>query len=83
MYVSVIHTISDPDRFWSAAEEGELPQGVTLHSSFPNPDGSKAVCLWEGDSVDAVKEVIEGSVGEVSSNEYFTVNADKAQGLPA
>jgi hypothetical protein len=82
MYVSVIHTISDPQRFWSAAEGGELPEGVALHSSFPNPDGSKAACLWEGDSVDAVKDVIESTVGEVSSNDYFEVDAEKAQGLP-
>jgi hypothetical protein len=82
MYVSVIHTISDPTRFWSAAEESELPGGVALHTTFPNPDGSKAVCLWEADSVDSVKDVIESTVGEVSSNEYFAVDAEKAQGLP-
>jgi hypothetical protein len=83
MYVSVVHTISDPERFWSAAESGELPRGVTLHSSYPNSDGSRAACLWEADSVEAVKEVIEGTVGEVSSNEYFEVQAERAQGLPS
>jgi hypothetical protein len=83
MYVSVIHTISNPDRFWSAAESSEPPEGVRLHSALPNEDGSKAVCLWEADSVDSVKEVIESTVGEVSSNEYFAVHAEKAQGLPA
>jgi hypothetical protein len=84
MYVSVVHTISDPQRFWSAADEGAegLPAGVTLHSAFPNPDGSRAVCLWQGDSVDAVKEVVEGTVGEVSDNDYFEVDAARAQGLP-
>lgn len=82
MYVSVIHTINDPSQFWSTAESAEFPEGVSLHSSLPNGDGSKAVCLWEADSVDAVKETVESTVGDVSSNEYFEVDAGRAQGLP-
>jgi hypothetical protein len=80
--VSVIHTISDPQSFWSAVEESDIPDGVSVRQVVPNGDGSKAVCLWEADSVDAVKGVVEGSVGDASSNEYFEVDASKAQGLP-
>ena len=82
MHVAVIHQISDPEKFWAAADESELPEGVTLHSALPNNDGSRAVCLWEADSVDAVSQLVEESAGDVSSNEYFEVNADNAQGLP-
>ena len=83
MYVSVIHTISEPDPFWAAAEAGlDTPEGVTLHSSYPNGDGSKAVCLWEGPSADAVRDFVDGAAGSYASNEYFEVNAERAQGLP-
>ena len=82
MHVAVIHSISDPQRFWSAAEESELPEGVTLHSALPNEDGSRAVCLWEADSVDAVEKTVNETVGDVSDNEFFAVNAENAQGLP-
>jgi hypothetical protein len=83
MYVTVIHTIQDTQKFWGAAEESTLPQGVTLHSVFPNEDGSRAVCLWEADSQEAVEKVVEGTVGDVSSNEFYAVNPQNAQGLPS
>jgi hypothetical protein len=82
MHVVVIHSISDPERFWATAEESELPEGINLHSALPNEDGSRAVCLWEADSVDAVKQTVNDTVGDVSDNEFFGVNAENAQGLP-
>jgi hypothetical protein len=83
MYVTVIHTIHDPEAFWGRTEAAENPpEGIALHSVFPNADGSRAVCLWEADSTEAVKNLIEDTVGDVSSNDYFDVNADNAQGLP-
>jgi hypothetical protein len=32
--------------------------------------------------VDAVRQTVEDTVGDVSSNEFFEVNASNAQGLP-
>jgi hypothetical protein len=81
-HVVAIHSISDPDKFWSRASESELPEGVTIHSALPNDDGSRAVCLWEADSVDTVRRLVEDTQGDVSSNEFFEVNAGNAQGLP-
>jgi hypothetical protein len=81
MYVIAIHSISDPGRFWGG--EPDLPDGVALRSALPNSDGSRAVCLWEADSADTVERIVEGAAGEISDNEYFEVNADNAQGLPA
>jgi hypothetical protein len=46
MHVVVIHSISDPDKFWATADESELPEGIALHSALPNDDGTRAVCLW-------------------------------------
>jgi hypothetical protein len=80
MHVIAIHSISDPDRFWSAVPD--IPEGMTLHSALPNDDGSRAVCVWEAGSVNDVEQLVEGAVGEVSDNEYFEVNDSNAQGLP-
>jgi hypothetical protein len=84
-YIIAIHDISDPDRFWSAADTASIPSGVTLHNIYPRGDGSRAVCLWEADSVDTVRDVVEGASGDASRNEYYEVDAQHpgATGLPA
>jgi hypothetical protein len=82
MYVVAIHRISDPGKFLSTAQTTELPAGLTLHSLLPSQDGSQAVCLWEGSSVEDVRALVEGPVGEISRNEYFQVEDAKAVGLP-
>ena len=82
MYVTAIHDISDPEKFWGAAETTEIPEGIVLHDVFPNADDTRAVCLWEADSVEAVQSLFDGTVGDVSRNEFYDVNAQKAQGLP-
>jgi hypothetical protein len=55
---------------------------VQVHSAFPSADGSRAVCLWEADSVQAIQDTVENLVGEVSHNEYFEVAQENAIGLP-
>ncbi len=82
MHVIAIHAISDPEKFWAAAGELDLPQGTALHSAIPNQDGSRAVCVWESDSVDTVRDFVETRVGDVSKNEYYEVNDQDAIGLP-
>jgi hypothetical protein len=84
MYVVVKHSVSDPAKFWSVAQEAaaSLPPGVRIHSTLPNREGSTAVCLWEADSVEAVRSLIEPTVGDVSQNEYYEVDSQKAMGLP-
>lgn len=59
-----------------------MPEGVKIHSTLPNSDGTKAVCLWEANDLNAVKNTVEGSVGQYSRNEYFSVEAKNAFGLP-
>jgi hypothetical protein len=84
MYVVAKHEISDPARFWAAAQEAtpRIPEGVTLHYVLPNSEGSAAVCLWEAGSVEAVRDLVESTVGEVSRNEYYEVDSKNAVGLP-
>jgi hypothetical protein len=86
-YVVAIHTVSDPERFWGGAAEGiaQLPPGVVLHSTYPTPGGTRAVCLWEADSVDIVRAIVDGGSGHASSNDFFEVDTKHpaTSGLPA
>jgi hypothetical protein len=83
VHIVAIHEISDPQTFWGAAEGMKnLPEGTTLHSAIPNEDGTRAVCVWESESVDTVRDFVDGNVGEVSKNEFFAVNEKNAVGLP-
>jgi hypothetical protein len=82
MHVIAIHEISDPDQFWSRAGDAEFPDGTELPTVAPNEDGTRAVCVWKSDSIDTVKGLVDGLVGDVSTNEFFAVNDENAQGLP-
>jgi len=83
MYIVVEHSISDPKKFWEIATAIKLPAGLKIHSTLPNSDGSKAVCLWEGKEVKDVRNAVEGAVGQFSKNEYFSVETKNAMGLPS
>ena len=82
MYVIVEHTVNDPETFGEITQSAEIPLDLTLHHSLPKSDGTQAVCLWEGPSVDAVRDFVEAGVGHVSDNVYFAVDDEKAMGLP-
>jgi hypothetical protein len=83
MYIVVEHQISNPQKFWEIAKAIKLPTGLKIHSTLPNSDGTKAVCLWEGKEINDVKKAVEGAVGQFSKNEYFSVETKNAMGLPA
>jgi hypothetical protein len=83
VYVGVIHHISDPQRFEAAEQralEAGLPEGISLPIHAATPDHTTGMCIWEGKSVEAVREFVEPVVGEYSENEYFELEVD---GLPA
>jgi hypothetical protein len=84
MRVVIQHRIADPERFFSLAEEvvANAPSGVRARQFFPSQDQSAAVCLWEGDSVDAVRDHVDSVTGDSSQNTYFEVNPEYAMGLP-
>ena len=76
MFIVVQHQISNPERFWEEAQlaVANLPAGMKVHSTLPNSDGTKAVCIWEAGEMNGVKDAIESSVGQFSKNEYFSVD---------
>jgi hypothetical protein len=66
MFVTMIHRIHDPEGF-QAAEAKALEAGLPSHVALPIRTGTSdhglGICIWEGGSVDAVREVVEGAVG--------------------
>lgn len=49
---------------------------------MPNPVGTKAVCLWDTDDIEAIKRIIEDAVGAVSNGTYFVEKTEHAVGQP-
>ena len=86
MYVGVMHRIKDPDammaRGQTLSDPANAPPGVTGHQFCPSTDLSVATCVWEGDSVDAVRDYIDGTLGDSSENSYFEISTENAIGLP-
>jgi catechol 2,3-dioxygenase-like lactoylglutathione lyase family enzyme len=56
-----------------------LPDGFGLPIHAVTPHHGTGVCIWEGPSVDAVRELVESVVGPFSQNEYLELEVD---GLP-
>lgn len=84
MYILVQHSISEPAKFWNVADLREnLPPEIKLHHTFPTPDGTRAVCIWEAESVNAVRDYLEPVVGTSSRNEYFTVENKEGFARPS
>ena len=83
MFVVVQHTITDPDTFWSSADPAALPPQLKLHHTFPAPDGRRAVCLWEAESVEALRDFLEPVVGASSRNDYFRVENREGVVMPS
>jgi hypothetical protein len=80
MHVVAIHAITDPEKFWGGSLD--LPEGTTLPTVAPNADGTRAICIWQTDSVETVQKLVEDAAGAISTNEFFAVNDQTAQGLP-
>jgi hypothetical protein len=83
MYVLVQHTISEPATFWNAADPNTLSPNLKLHHTFPTPDGTRAVCIWEAESVDALRNLLEPVIGRVSRNEYSQVENREGYARPS
>jgi hypothetical protein len=68
--------------------DGGAPGGVRVLQFYPSTDGSAVICLWEADSVDAVRRYVDTTLGPTSVNTSYEVNAEQAfadrpLGLPA
>jgi hypothetical protein len=49
------------------------------------PTGRQAAyvfCLWEGNSLEGVRDYVDSTLGDSSRNAYFEVDGEIARGLP-
>jgi hypothetical protein len=85
MYVSVNHRITNPEKFFSldAEEIGNGgPSGAQVLQFFPFRDQSAAICLWEANSIDTLRDYLDPATAGASENGYFEVDSEHAMGLP-
>jgi hypothetical protein len=83
MFVVVEHTITNPGVFFGLVPRvAEAPSGIKGLQFFPSMSKDRAVCLWEANSVDALKGFLEPLSAESSRNTYYTVDSTRAMGLP-
>jgi hypothetical protein len=92
MYVVVQHQFKDPQTAFSRGEkliknEG-APAGARGLQFYPSTDGDAVTCLWEADSVEAIQEYVDSTLGDSSLNTCYQVDAEQAfaerpLGLPA
>jgi len=84
MIIAVKHTISNPGEFWSRAQASlpNLPEGIKIHSVFPNAAGDDAVCIWQANDLNQLSTYLESKTGDVAHNHYIEVNEATAMGLP-
>jgi hypothetical protein len=47
---------------------------LPIHAS--NDDHTFGICIWEGESVESVREVVEDAVGPWANNEYIEMHVD-------
>jgi hypothetical protein len=84
VYILVQHTVSDPATVWSRAQQtaSSLPAHLKLHHSFPTPDGRRATCIWEAESIDTLKAHLDPALGPGATNEYFEAVNKEGIALP-
>ncbi len=82
MYVIVEHQIKDPRTAFPRGERmkrGEdAPRGARVLQFYPSRDGSAVACLWEADSLDAIQEYVDATLGDSSTNRCYEVDAEQA-----
>jgi len=86
MFIVVNHTITDPETAFARGENllsgNGAPAGVRVREFYPSTDKANVFCLWEGSSVEEVRDYVDRTLGDASRNEYFEVDAQIARGLP-
>lgn len=84
MYIIAQHRVTDPDFFFAdiPAVASNAPAGLQARQFCPSQDKTTAVCLWEADSIDALRGYLDSVTGTASDNTYFPVSNEHAIGLP-
>ncbi len=83
MHVLAISAVTDGDRFWGGLKKahGRLPKGAVWVLALASTDGARAVNVIRHDSIDAVRELLDGHAGTAAVTEYVEADAANAIGL--
>ena len=77
MFIQVIHNITDTS-LWNQRlaefEKQEPSPDFTLHSSGTATDHTKAFCLWEAPSVDALQRMLDAGTSGAAQNIYYALD---------
>ena len=86
MFIVVHHTITDPATALARRENllagNGAPAGVQVREFYPSRDKADVFCLWEGNSLEELRDYVDATLGDSSRNAYFEVDAEVARGLP-
>lgn len=89
MHTVIHHTINDSakwdqttQKIMSMIDQQTLPKGLKPLEYLPSVDGRKAVCVWETDSLNALREFMDRETTGIARNDYFELNVENAIGLP-
>jgi len=86
MFIVVHHTIADPERAFARGENllagNGAPPAVRVREFYPSRDKADVYCLWEGTSLEQVRDYVDATMGHTSEQAYFEVDAEIARGLP-
>ena len=85
MYVAVEHQVNDPKKFWAKAQEitPNLPANLKLHQCLPTKDGTHGICVWEADSLPALRDFLDGETTGLARNTYFEVENKDSIAMPS
>ena len=82
MFIVVEHTVRDAAVAFARGQnllEGRgAPAGVQVRKFYPSTDQSAVICLWEGNSLDEVREYVDSTLGDSSENTCYDVDSDFA-----
>ena len=86
MFIVVNHTLTDKETAFARGENllagNGAPPGVRVREFYPSRDKASVFCLWEGSSLEEVRDYVDATLGDASRNAYFEVDAEIARGLP-
>jgi hypothetical protein len=86
MYVVVEHEFTNPQVAFARGDrliknEG-APADTRVLQFYPNRDNSGAVCLWDTPSVEAVRQYVDVTLGDASTNTCWEVETEHAFARP-
>ena len=86
MYVIVQHQITDPAKFWPEDAKqftAIVPPHLKLHHTLAGTDGTRAVCVWEGQSLEAVRDFLDPATAGAAKNSYFAAMNKEGVAIPS